>query len=89
MGTLDRLVREEAWAPLSADLPVLRSSNELVEALKREMRDCVSRVTRGPALLDLAAVFQVCQVDGRLGRVQGVVACGCSKRMPARWAALG
>lgn len=59
MATLDRLMREEAWQPLSADLPVLRSSNELVEALKREMRDCVGRVTRGRALLDLAAVFQV------------------------------
>lgn len=30
-----------------------------VEAIKAEMRECVSRVTRGRALLDLAAVFQV------------------------------
>jgi len=65
MGGLERLMREEKWQPLSSDLPVLKSSNELVEALKSEMRDCVSRVTRGRALLDLAAVFQVGQ--GRLG----------------------
>lgn len=38
---------------------MLKSSNELVEALKAEMRDCVGRVTRGAALLDLAGVFQV------------------------------
>lgn len=30
MSTLDRLMREETWQPLSADLPVLKSSNELV-----------------------------------------------------------
>lgn len=37
--------------------PPLRPSQ--VEAIKAEMRECVSRVTRGRALLDLAAVFQV------------------------------
>lgn len=30
MATLDRLMREETWQSLSADLPVLKSSNELV-----------------------------------------------------------
>lgn len=30
MATLERLMREETWQPLSADLPVLKSSNELV-----------------------------------------------------------
>ncbi|KAL4452083.1 hypothetical protein ABPG75_007745 [Micractinium tetrahymenae] len=58
MASLERLMREESWQPLSADLPVLRSSNELVDSLRREMKECVSRVTRGRALLDLAAVFQ-------------------------------
>lgn len=32
MSALDRLLREETWQPLSADLPVLKSSNELVRA---------------------------------------------------------
>ena len=57
-GGLEALMREETWRPLSADLPVLASSNRLVEALRREMRDCVARVSRGPALLALAAAFQ-------------------------------
>lgn len=34
-------------------------SNELVNSLRREMKECVGRVTRGRVLLDLAAVFQV------------------------------
>lgn len=59
MAGLDQLMREETWQPLSGDLRVLRSSNELVEALKSEMRDCTGRVTRGKPLLELAAVFQV------------------------------
>ncbi|EFN54878.1 hypothetical protein CHLNCDRAFT_23940 [Chlorella variabilis] len=58
MAALERLMREESWQPLSGDLRVLRSSNELVEALKAEMRDCTGRVTRGRPLLELAAVFQ-------------------------------
>lgn len=58
MAGLDQLMREETWQPLSGDLRVLRSSNELVEALKSEMRDCTGRVTRGKPLLELAAVFQ-------------------------------
>lgn len=58
MAGLERLMREESWQALSADLPVLRSSNELVDSLRREMKECVSQVTRGRALLDLATVFQ-------------------------------
>jgi hypothetical protein len=69
MQGLEQMVRAETWQPLSADLPVLKSSNELVEALKSEMRDCTARVTRGRALLDLAAVFRVgwVGVGGRVG----------------------
>ena len=67
MAALERLMREESWQPLSGDLRVLRSSNELVEALKAEMRDCTGRVTRGRPLLELAAVFQV----GGRGRGEG------------------
>lgn len=36
MATLDRLMREETWQPLSADLPVLKSSNELVRRGQRQ-----------------------------------------------------
>ncbi len=36
MSTLDRLMREESWQPLSADLPVLKSSNELVRRGQRQ-----------------------------------------------------
>lgn len=73
MWALDQMMKEETWQPLSADLPVLKSSNELVEALKKEMRDCVSRVTRGRALLDLAAVF---------GRVYRIYAARLLARLP-------
>ncbi len=38
-----------------------------MEAIKAEMRECVSRVTRGRALLELAAVFQVRAVHGKAG----------------------
>lgn len=37
----------------------MKSSNELVEAIKSEMKDCVTRVSRGKTLLELAGVFQV------------------------------
>eukprot|EP00887_Chlorella_sp_A99_P007688 scaffold20.g7688.t1 len=73
MWSLDQLMREETWQPLSTDLPVLRSSNALVEALKKEMRECVSRVTRGRALLELAGVF---------GRVYRAYAARLAARLP-------
>ena len=90
MATLDRLAREESWAPLSADLPVLASSNELVEALKSELRDCVGRVTRGRALLDLAAAFQVggrvgggvCEADAAPFRLVSLAAALCPPLNP-------
>lgn len=46
---------------------VLKSSNEVVEAIKSEMRDCVQRVSKGRTLLELAGVFQVSS-GGRGGR---------------------
>ena len=77
MHGLEALLREEAWRPLSVDLPVLRSSNGIVEALRGEMRDCTSRVTRGKPLLDLAAVFQVGGWFGWLGSHSCVWRCCC------------
>ena len=60
-----------------------------VEAIKAEMRECVSRVTRGRALLDLAAVFQVGRVvEARVGgsggcALNGHVIGGCAGVRPS------
>ena len=45
-------------------LQVLKSSNELVEAIKSELKDCVLRVSRGRTLLELGGVFQVSHARG-------------------------
>lgn len=55
---LDQMMRAETWQPFTAELKVLKSSNEVVEAIKSEMRDCVQRVSKGRTLLELAGVFQ-------------------------------
>lgn len=66
-------------------------SNELVDSLRREMKECVSQVTRGRALLDLATVFQVGHSlgapkgEGR-GAVPAVVTqAGCQAMHLLRW----
>ncbi len=65
---LDTMLRDETWTPLSSEMRVLRSSNDVVEAIKSEMRECVTRVTQGPTLLALGRVFQVgVGWGGRLG----------------------
>lgn len=56
--SVDTLVTSESWAPLSTDQPILRSSNELTDAVRNEMKECSERVSRGKTLLDLAAAFQ-------------------------------
>ncbi|GAB4819166.1 hypothetical protein N2152v2_006212 [Parachlorella kessleri] len=55
---LDQMMKQETWQPFTAELKVLKSSNELVEAIKSELKDCVQRVSRGRTLLELGVVFQ-------------------------------
>lgn len=58
MWALDRMISEESWTAMSTELSVLRSSNELVDALQAELRECSNRVSRGRTLLNLAVVFR-------------------------------
>lgn len=58
MWAMEQMVKTETWQPLSPDLPVLKSSNELTEAIGAEVRQCTTRVTRGSTLIDMAAAFK-------------------------------
>ena len=58
LWSVEKIISEETWTPISSNSPVLRSSNELVEAMRSELNECTSRVTRGKILLDLAAAFK-------------------------------
>lgn len=55
--SVEQIIRNESWTALAADQPVLRSSNELTDAVRGEMKTCAARVSRGKALLDLSRVF--------------------------------
>ncbi|KAK2077673.1 hypothetical protein QBZ16_004519 [Prototheca wickerhamii] len=54
---LDRMLAAETWEAISDETPVLRSGNELVDAVRAELRDCARRIGRGQVLRDLAGVF--------------------------------
>ena len=55
--SVDQITSSENWEALAADQPILKSANELTEAVRNDMKDCVARVSRGPTLLDLSHVF--------------------------------
>jgi vacuolar protein sorting-associated protein 53 len=54
---VDQITAAESWQALAADQQILKSANELTEAVRGEMKDCVSRISRGQTLLDLSRVF--------------------------------
>ncbi|KAL6779641.1 VPS53 [Auxenochlorella protothecoides x Auxenochlorella symbiontica] len=54
---LDRMLAGESWEALAPGTPLLRSADELVEAVRGELRDCCARVGRGAVLRDLARAF--------------------------------
>lgn len=55
--SVDQITSSETWQALAADQPILKSANELTEAVRNEMKDCVARVSRGQTLVDLSQVF--------------------------------
>lgn len=55
--SVEQITSAETWQALAADQPILKSANELTEAVRGEMKDCVSRISRGKTLLDLSQVF--------------------------------
>ena len=60
LGTLDALVAEETWRPADeAAGGVLRSASQLFGEIKKSLVRCSKYITRGPALLQLMATFQV------------------------------
>jgi len=54
---VEQIISAETWQALAADQQILKSANELTEAVRGEMKDCVSRISRGKTLLDLSRVF--------------------------------
>lgn len=56
--SVDQLVASETWLPLSHEQMILRSANELTDAIRNEMKDCVARVSRDKTLVAVAQVFQ-------------------------------
>lgn len=54
---LEQMVSVEPWIALEADQPILKSSNQLTDAVRGEMKDCAARISRGQTLLDLGNVF--------------------------------
>ena len=54
---VETLIAAETWNQLSPEQFVLKSANDLTDAVRSEMRDCVARVGRGVVLRDLARVF--------------------------------
>lgn len=67
--SMEQLVKAETWRQLAPDQPILKSSNELTDAVRNEVKECVARVSRGQTLLDLAFAFQrvYCTYAARLG----------------------
>ena len=60
LGTLDALLAEETWRPADeAAGGVLRSASQLFGEIKKSLVRCSKYITRGPALLQLMATFQV------------------------------
>ena len=54
---VDEMMKKETWQALATDQHILKSSNELTDAVRGEMRECLMRVSRGQTLLDLSQVF--------------------------------
>lgn len=73
--SVDQITSAETWQALAADQPILKSANELTEAVRGEMKDCVSRISRGQTLLDLSRVF---------GKVYTAYAARLVAKLPAR-----
>jgi hypothetical protein len=73
--SVDQITSAETWQALAADQPILKSANELTEAVRGEMKDCVSRISRGQTLLDLSRIF---------GKVYTAYAARLVAKLPAR-----
>lgn len=50
-------VANETWLPISPDQFVLKSANDLTDAVRVEMKDCIARIDRGVILRDLTKAF--------------------------------
>jgi hypothetical protein len=61
LGTLETLLAEETWKPAdeATGAGVLRSASQLFGEIKKSLVRCSKYITRGPALLQLMATFQV------------------------------
>lgn len=73
MWNLDQMISTEPWVALEADQPILKSSNQLTDAVRGEMKDCAARISRGQTLLDLGNVF---------GRVYKIYASKLIQHLP-------
>jgi hypothetical protein len=78
--SVDQFTSTETWQALAADQPIVKSANELTEAVRGEMKDCVSRISRGQTLLDLSRVF---------GKVYTAYASRLVSKLPSRSGAGG
>ncbi|KAG7673354.1 hypothetical protein Ndes2526B_g03205 [Nannochloris sp. 'desiccata'] len=87
--SVEQITSAETWQALAADQPILKSANELTEAVRGEMKDCVSRISRGQTLLDLSLVFgkvytaYASRLVSKLPNRSGAAAAGTGKSTAA------